>query len=83
LEAVEPVQAEDVLRLPLTMRNSISFPHLIGAIYVKLPDLSLQEWVYVEIRARTRDPMLYVGLEFNYSEVDREVSPFTPAQDFL
>jgi len=83
LEAVEPVQAEDALRLPLTMRNSISGPRLIGVIYVKLPDLSLQEWAYVEIRARTRDPMLYMGLLFNYTEVDREVSPFTPAQDFL
>ncbi|MHC4756215.1 MAG: hypothetical protein ACYTBP_13855, partial [Planctomycetota bacterium] len=65
LEAVKPVRTEDALRLPLTMRNSISGPRLIGAIYVKLPDLSLQEWAYVEIRARTRDPMLYMGLLFN------------------
>ena len=76
LEAVEPVQAEDALRLPLTIRNSVSFPQLIGAIYVKLPDLSLQEWAYVEIRARTRDPMLYMALEFNYTKVEREVFPF-------
>jgi arylsulfatase A-like enzyme len=76
LEAVEPVQAEDALRLPLTMRNSIGGPRLTGAIYVKLPNLSLQEWAYVEIRARTRDPMLYVGLQFNYTEVDRELFPF-------
>ncbi|MHC4559462.1 MAG: hypothetical protein ACYS80_19380, partial [Planctomycetota bacterium] len=65
LEAVKPIRTEDALRLPLTMRNSISGPRLIGAIYVKLPDLSLQEWAYVEIRARTRDPMLYMGLLFN------------------
>ena len=72
----EVVQTEDALRLPLTMRNSISGPRLIGAIYVKLPDLSLQEWAYVEIRARTRDPMLYMGLLFNYTEVDGDFFPF-------
>ncbi|MHC4557467.1 MAG: hypothetical protein ACYS80_09200, partial [Planctomycetota bacterium] len=49
---------------------------MIGAIYVKLPDLSLQEWAYVEIRARTRDPMLYMGLLFNYTEVDPNFFPF-------
>jgi len=76
LEAVKPVRTEDALRLPLTMKNSIDGPRLIGAIYVKLPNLSLQEWAYVEIRARTRDPMLYMGLLFNYTEVDVDFFPF-------
>jgi arylsulfatase A-like enzyme len=43
---------------------------LLGAIYVELPDLNLEDWAYVEINARTRDPMRLVGLDFNYTEED-------------
>jgi arylsulfatase A-like enzyme len=69
--AVEAVRADDALRLPLTARNrAADGPRLIGMIYVELPDWSLQDWGYVEIRARTRDPMRYVGIAFNYAEED-------------
>lgn len=71
LEAVKPIKAEDALRLPLTMRNSISGARLVGAIYVELPDWNLQDWAYVEIRARTGDPMRYIALGFNLTEEDR------------
>ncbi len=38
LEAVEPVQVDDALRLPLTAENRADGPRLIGVIYVALPD---------------------------------------------
>ncbi len=55
-EAVEPVRVDDALRLPLTARNRAEDgPILVGQIYVELPDWDLEDWAYVEIRARTRD----------------------------
>lgn len=68
--AVKPVRVDDALRLPLTAENRANGPRLIGEIYVDLPDWNLEEWAYVEIRARTRDPMSMVGLDFNYTEED-------------
>ena len=67
-EAVEPVRVDDALRLPLTARNRAAGPRLIGFIYVDLPDWKFEDWAYIEIRARTGDPMLVVGLLFNYTE---------------
>ncbi len=69
-EAVEPVRADDALRLPLTADNRANGPRLIGSIYVELPDWDLEDWAYVEIRARSRDPLRVVGLRFNYNEED-------------
>ncbi len=68
-EAVEPVRADDALRLPLTAENS-GYGAFFGVIYVDLPDWKLEDWGYVEIRARTKDPMRYIGLVFNYTEKD-------------
>jgi hypothetical protein len=71
MEAVKPVRVEDALRLPLTVKNRIiDGPILVGSIYVELPDLNIEDWAYVEIRARTRDPKTYFGLRFNYTEED-------------
>ncbi len=67
-DAVEPVRVDDALRLPLTADNRANGPPFIGSIYVELPDWDLDDWAYVEIRARTRDPMRQVGLLFNYTE---------------
>ncbi len=70
-EAVKPIRVEDALRLPLSGANrNPTRPRLVGEIYVDLPDWSLEDWGYVEIRARTRDRMRYVGLHFNYAEED-------------
>jgi arylsulfatase len=68
-EAVEPVRVDDALRLPLIAANR-GPNRMFGMIYVDLPDWKLENWGYVEIRARTRDPMLRVGLAFNYTEED-------------
>ncbi len=73
LAAVEPVRGDDALRLPLTEENR-GTNRMFGMIYVELPDWKLEDWAYVEIRARTRDPMLRVGLQFNYTEEDPEES---------
>ena len=67
-EAVKPVRVDDALRLPLTVRNRADGPRLIGSIYIALPDWNFEDWAYVEIRARARDPMHKVGLDFNYTE---------------
>jgi arylsulfatase A-like enzyme len=69
-EAVKPVRVDDALHMPLTARNRADGPRLIGQIFIDLPDWNLEEWAYVEIRARTRDPMSVVGLTFNYNEED-------------
>jgi arylsulfatase A-like enzyme len=69
-EAVKPVRVDDALRMPLTARNRADHSRLIGQIFVDLPDWNIEEWAYVEIRARTRDPMRVVGLTFNYNEED-------------
>jgi len=77
-EAVKPVRTEDALRLPLTVKNRDvrklapiqGGPRLIGAIYVELPDWNIEDWGYVEIRARTRGPMALICLDFNYTEED-------------
>ncbi|HEC60925.1 MAG TPA: hypothetical protein ENI27_01570 [bacterium] len=68
LEAVKPVRVEDALRMPLTGANrNTGTRRLLGQIFVELPDWNLEDWAYVEIRARTRDPMLGIGLFFNYT----------------
>ncbi|MCH8813360.1 MAG: hypothetical protein IID07_16170, partial [Gemmatimonadetes bacterium] len=69
-DAVKPLRADDALRLPLTARNRANGPRLIGVIYVDLPDWTIEDWGYVEIRARAQGPMSYVGLYFNYTEDD-------------
>jgi len=69
-DAVEPVRVDDALRLPLTARHRANGPRLAGEIYVTLPDWNLEDWAYVEIRARTADPMGNVGVDFNYTEED-------------
>jgi len=74
-EAVKPVRVEDALRIPLTAKNRpTNLPRLFGAIYVELPDWNIEDWAYVEIRARTRDPIGFVSLGFNYTKED----PFGP-----
>jgi hypothetical protein len=78
-EAVQLVQAEDALRLPLTKANrDPGSPYLVGGIYGTLPDLNIEEWSHVEIRARTQDPMNVMGLDFNYIEGKaRGIFPFS------
>ena len=73
-DAVDPVRVDDALRLSLTLRHRADGPGLLGVIYVDLPDRNLEDWSYVEIRARTRDPIRVVGLIFNYTEDDPQVS---------
>jgi len=71
MEAVRPVRVEDALRIPLTAKNRIiDVPVLLGRIYVELPDWNIEDWAYVEIRARTRDPVRLIPLGFNYTEED-------------
>jgi len=72
MAAVKPIRIEDALRLPLTIKSRIDDrrPRLLGAIHVALPDLNIQEWAHVEICARTQDPCLNLGLDFNYGEDD-------------
>ncbi|MHC4538388.1 MAG: hypothetical protein ACYS74_01235, partial [Planctomycetota bacterium] len=63
METVKPVRVEDALRLALTAKNrTINGSVLIGRIYVELPDWNIEDWAYVEIRARTRDPIAYIRL---------------------
>jgi arylsulfatase A-like enzyme len=76
-EAVNPIQTGDVLRLPLNARNRVDDPRLLGMISIKLPDWNLEDWAFVEVRARTSDRMRYMGLMFNCNDTDR-VLPLAP-----
>jgi arylsulfatase A-like enzyme len=69
-QAVKPVRVDDALRLPLTAENRGPYSYLFGFIYVELPDWKLEDWAYVEIRARTRDSLRDLQLLFNYTEED-------------
>jgi hypothetical protein len=68
-QAVKPVRANDALRLPLTAENR-GTSRMFGMIYVKLPNWDLEDWGYVDIRARNRDRIMRIGLDFNYTEED-------------
>lgn len=78
-KAVEPVPVEDAWRLPLTGENGADGNRLVGAIYVEVPGWSLQDWGYVEVRARSHDPVRYVGLAFNHL-IEGERMPPLPFQ---
>jgi len=70
-DPVEPVRVDDALRVPMTEVNRRpGSRRLLGSVYVELPDWNLEDWSFVEIRARTADPMRFIGLEFNYAEED-------------
>ena len=77
-EAVETVRVDDALRLLLTAENRADESCLFGEIYVALPDWSLEDWAYVEITARTSDPVRRIGLDFNYTEEDNPEGIITP-----
>jgi len=87
MEDVKPVRVEDALRLPLTSRNRREGrPRLLGSIHVALPDWNLEDWAFVEVQARTQDPIRMVGLDFNYTEEDpaggaRAIFPFYSVGD--
>ncbi len=68
-EAMTPIRIEDALRLPLTSQTYIG-PRLGGEIYVALPDWDLDDWAFVEIRARARGPVRGIELDFNYTETE-------------
>ena len=70
MEAVKPVRVDDALRLPLTERSRAENSRLYGIIYIELPDWDLEEWAYVEIRARTQDSVRNMGVVFNYTKED-------------
>jgi len=82
-QAIRPIRVDDALRLPLTAANRNPVDRrLVGAIYVDLPDWSLQHWGAVEIRARTRDYMAGMGLVLNYTEDEsRRGLPFSIRAD--
>lgn len=69
-ETVKPVRVDGALRLPLTPETRIDGPNQAGEIYVTLPDWNLDDWSDVEVRARTRDSIVAIGLDFNYTETD-------------
>jgi len=73
-DPVAPTRVDDGLRIHLTAAQRNPWGRLDGTVFVELPDWRLQDWGYVEIRARTSDPMQTVGLSFNYTEED----PYLP-----
>ena len=84
---VRVTRLEDALRLDITEANYYTAatgtrPH-DGWIYVDLPDLRLEDWGYVSVRARAQPGVRSVGLNFNLTDQsDPSQTPdsgFTPA----
>ena len=70
-DPVAPVRVGGALRMSMSDINRMpSTRRLLGAIYVELPGWKLEDWSFVEIQARTSDPMRFIGLDFNYTEKD-------------
>lgn len=77
MQTVQPVQLDDALRLPLTAEMANPDGYRFAAIYVDLPDWTLEDWGYVEIRARALGVFSYLGLRFNYTE-ENPIGPNLP-----
>ena len=84
---VRLTRLDDALRLDITEANYYTAftgtrPH-DGWIYVDLPDLRLEDWGYVSVRARAQPGISSVGLMFNLTDrSDPSQTPdsgFTPA----
>jgi len=58
----------DALRVTLTegTRNLGGFPR--GGLVVEVPELQIEDWGFIEVRARTSDPVQYIGPAFNLRE---------------
>lgn len=68
IESATVTRTSDALRVTLTdgTRNLGGFPR--GGVVVELPDLQIEDWGFIEVRARTSDPVGYIGTAFNVRE---------------
>lgn len=77
----EPTQlsrTDDALRVILGKSTEEERKYAAGAIYVDVPDWTLDDWAHVQVRARTSDKVNVLGLAFNLreeSETDDENTP--------
>jgi len=81
---VRVTRLDDALRVDITEANYYTAatgvrPH-DGWIYVDLPDLRLEDWGYVSVRARAQPGVSFLGLNFNLT--DRSDPSQTPASGF-
>lgn len=64
---VKPVKVkriEDAIQLTLSKTNKLR-DNFFGGIYIDLPDWRREDWGYVLIRARTKEKIGWLGLNFN------------------
>ena len=68
IESATVTHTTDALRVTLTegTRNLGGFPR--GGLVVEVPDLQMWDWGFIEVRARTSDPVQYIGTAFNLRE---------------
>jgi hypothetical protein len=68
IESATVTRTTDALRVTLTdgTRNLGGFPR--GGLVVEVPDLQMRDWGFIEVRARTTDPVQYIGAAFNLRE---------------
>jgi arylsulfatase A-like enzyme len=66
--SVETSYSGDALRVRAVRQSTWpSTESPVGAVYVELPPgLALQDWAYVEVRARARGPVWDIGVAFNH-----------------
>jgi arylsulfatase A-like enzyme len=67
--SVEASYTGDALRVRAVRQKSWpSRERPVGAVYVELPGLDLQDWAHVEVRARARGPVWNIGLAVNHDQ---------------
>ena len=80
LEDWEPVVTaaiDGALRLSLTPANSNPWGQFVGSVSVELPHgMRFEDWVFIEVRARTSDRMRMLGARYNWDEEDPELPAF-------
>ena len=86
LEPPSRIPVEGGLRLHFTDANrNPESGRLVGAIYVDLPDLGLEDWSFVEVEARASGPMRNMGLDFNFTTEEpwgEGLLPFAATGDY-
>jgi arylsulfatase A-like enzyme len=67
--SVQAFYSGDALRVRAVRQSTWpSWARPVGAVYVELPGLDLQDWAHVLVRARAHGPVWNIGLAFNHDQ---------------
>ncbi len=67
IESATVTRTTDALRVTLT-EGTRNLGVLAGGLVVEVPDLQVRDWGFIEVRARTTDPVQSIGAAINLRE---------------